>query len=50
MENLLKKMTKVELDEERERQINNKNLSEDIKQKRIDLINDISLKTNRKDV
>lgn len=47
MENLLKKMTKVELDEEREKQINNENLSEDDKQRRIDLINVISLKTNR---
>ena len=47
MENLLLKMSKVELDAERERQINNTKISEADRQKRIDLINAISLKTNK---
>ena len=47
MENLLLKMSKVELDAEREKQINNTKISEEDRQKRIDLINTISLKTNK---
>ena len=48
MENLLLKMSKVELDAERERQINNTKINEEDKMKRIEVINSVSLKTNRK--
>lgn len=47
MKNLLKEMTKIELDEERECQMKNEKLSESDREKRIELINEISLKTNK---
>ena len=50
MDNVLKKMTKIELDAEREVQLNNKNINEDDRQKRVDLINEITLLTNKKEV
>ena len=49
MSNLLKKMTKTQLDDERKIQMVNENISEDDRQKRIDVINAISLITNKKE-
>lgn len=49
MSNLLKKMTKTQLDNERKKQMVNENINEEDRQKRIDVINAISLITNKKE-
>ena len=50
MKNLLTEMTKIELDAEREKQMNNEKISETERHQRIELINTITLKTNTANV